>query len=345
MALDTLILADDLTGALDSAVGFSGGGRSVIVARSPVAVPEALARAPNVLAINTSSREIRAEDAARRVGEALAHLDPAAVGRVLKKVDSRLKGNIMAEVEALERWFAPDRRVACPAIPGMGRRVTHGALEGSGVDQPIPVADCFVGRVEVPDVASDADLDEVVQGGTGRVLWIGARGLAFALARASGVAAPEVTRLQPSVMIANGSRDPVTRAQIATLGGRVTRLDAPDGIVPEGTAPHGRLVLSISDGGAGISGLEAAARFARGTAQLARQVKPAALLICGGESAQAVLDQFGLNSLQVSAELRPGLPVCEVQTDWGRVQVVTKSGGFGAPGLLAEILDETVMQR
>ena len=340
MILSTLILADDITGALDSAVGYSGKGKTVVVARNPEAVPEALTYAPDVLAINTSSREVSAEDAARRVATALRYLDPMAIGAVLKKVDSRLKGNIGAETEVLIRWFKSVRCIACPAIPGMGRFVTRGALEGSGVEQPIPVASKFNSIVEVPDVASDDDLDRLVKGNVDRVLWVGARGIAFALARAAGVSLPVVERLQPPVMIANGSRDPVTQAQMAVLADRASLIDAPDGIAPKTHSLNFPLVLSISDGGAGISGHEAATHFAASTARLVRENEPAALLICGGESAHAILDQFGIAVLQVRAEVRPGLPLCEIRTERGRLQFVTKSGGFGPPTLLAELLEE-----
>ena len=61
-------------------------------------------------------------------------------------------------------------------------------------------------------------------------------------------------------------------------------------------------------------------------------------MICGGESAQAALDRLSVTSLQIIAELRPGLPLCRIDTAWGPVDIVTKSGGFGAPGLLAEIV-------
>ena len=344
MKLSTLILADDITGALDSAVGYSGLNKTVVVARNPEAVPEALKYAPDVLAINTSSREVSAKDSARQIQSALSYLNPRAIGEVLKKVDSRLKGNIREETEVLIRWFEPVRCIACPAIPGMGRYVTQGALEGSGVEQPIPVASKFESVVEVPDVASDADLDKIVKNNGDRILWIGARGIAFALARASGLQFPAVERLQQPVMIANGSRDPVTQAQMAVLANRTSLIDAPDGIAPESYSINPPWVLSISDGGAEISGQEAAIRFAASTVRFVREKKPAALLICGGESAHAILDLFGIAVLKVRAEITPGLPLCEIRTEYGRIQFVTKSGGFGTPTLLAELLEEASRQ-
>lgn len=346
MKMEALILADDLTGALDSAVGFAALGRRVVVARSPEAVSEVLALTPDVLpdvlAVNTASREVAPEMAAARVVSALAGLHPGSFKTVMKKVDSRLKGNIAAETEAMAQWFDGARLVACPAIPEMGRRVEGGMLVGEGVSVPLNVAGCFKTPVDVPECASDADLDRLVAHPEGKVLWVGARGLSFALARYAGVSAPAVASLRAPLMVANGSRDPVTLAQIARLPSEVTVLDAPDGDVRDADVSEGPLVLSISDGGGGLSGHEAARRFAESVARYAERARPAALLVCGGESAQAILDRLGVNSLQVTAELRPGLPLCEVRMPWGNMQIVTKSGGFGAPELLAGLVKDVL---
>lgn len=340
-----LIIADDLTGALDSAVGFAAPGRRVVVARSPEAAAEAWhgppEAQPDVLAVNTASREIPAPEAAARVARALEGLDPGEFTLVMKKIDSRLKGNTGAETAELARWARRDRQIACPAIPDMGRRVEGGALLGAGVAAPIAVAPCFESPVEVPDVGSTADLDALVAGDPTATLWIGARGLSFALARRMGVAAPATTGLTGPVMIASGSRDPLTRAQIDALPPGLPRIAAPDGTAPDTPITPGQpLALAITEGGGALPGAEAARRFAETLARTAQAARPGALVICGGESAQAALDRLSVTSLQIIAELRPGLPLCRIDTGWGPVDLVTKSGGFGAPDLLAEILAE-----
>jgi len=55
--MKTLIVADDLTGALDSAVTFAGMGLRCTVARRPADIPAAMATAPDVLSVSTASRE------------------------------------------------------------------------------------------------------------------------------------------------------------------------------------------------------------------------------------------------------------------------------------------------
>lgn len=341
MTIQMLILADDITGALDSAVGFANGAMSVLAVRSADAVSQAMAEKPDVLSVNTSSREIPADQAADRVSTVLAQLDPAQVSVVFKKVDSRLKGNVAVETATLMAWAGRPRSLACPAIPGMGRVVEDGFLSGFGLAAPLRVAERFDSTIEVPDALSDDDLDALCAEARSDTLWIGARGLAFALARSMGVESPRTARLKGPVLIINGSRDPVTVAQIAVLSNRVGIISAPDGAVPDATPESATTVLTITDGGSAVTGSVAAEHLAKGAAVMALRCQPAAVVICGGETAQAFLDQFHVDSLRVTAELRPGLPVCEAELGWGPMQIVTKSGGFGAAGLLADILEDT----
>ncbi|MBR9765771.1 MAG: four-carbon acid sugar kinase family protein [Rhodobacteraceae bacterium] len=340
------IVADDLTGALDSAVAFAGADTKVVVARHPGALPEALAQRPDVLAVSTASREIAEAEASARVSEALAAVPLARIPVVIKKVDSRLKGHPGAETAVLADAMGAPELIISPAIPDMGRVVRDGALQGSGVATPIPIAPLFDDLpscpVTCPDSESAAQLDAAVAGATGRPLWVGARGLAMALARHLGITAAPPPALDLPLMIASGSRDPVTLAQLDALTAPV--LDAPDGAVPQ--IPPGAIrVLSIRDGGGALSGAEAAGRFAAGTLRALDTLKPRALMICGGETAHAILDQMRADSLQVTAEFRPGLPLCRIAAPWGPLQLVTKSGGFGDPGLLQEVLAEAATER
>lgn len=348
-----LIVADDLTGALDSAVGFAARGWCVNVAHSPDAVTPALAQASDVLAINTASRELDEAAAVAQVTRALSCLAPDMFRIVLKKVDSRLKGHIASETAVVARWSGRARQVVCPAIPAMGRTVRGGLLQGHGIDRPVAVAPrCGEGCV-VADAGHDGEIDALVADAPEGPLWVGARGLAFALARRCGVGRPDIATVHAPLMIANGSRDRVTLAQIAAIGDRVPLVAAPDGQAPDGQIFDGQtfngqapeqtvsadaLVVTITDGGGAKTGAQAALCFAQSVVRIARDMRPASLLLCGGESAYATLDQLGIHSLQVIAELRAGLPLCLVQTPWGPVRIVTKSGGFGGADLLAQVL-------
>ena len=340
MPPDVLIIADDLTGALDSSVAFAGPGRSVLVARNPDAIPALLKQSPDALAVNTASRECGAEEASQRMAAALARLPVADIPMIMKKVDSRLKGNIAAEMAVLQRALGARRIIAAPAIPTMGRRVTGGVLSGDGIAASIDVASRIGVSAAIPDTESESDMDELVADAGSDVLWVGARGLAFALARAAGRPEPRPFRLTLPLVIINGSRDPITVAQIERLRELTPVVDATDGAVPTMAEAELPLVLSISDGGGGLSGEAAGNRFCDGASRLLHSLRPRSLLVAGGESCNGILDRLGIRSLQVAAELRPGLPVSHAAAPWGNLQLVTKSGGFGTPSLLAEIFAE-----
>src|SRR5690606_6291613 len=69
------VIADDLTGALDTAAPFAACGASVAVATAPQHLPEVLRRGDEVVVVNTRSRHLPDEAAARVVrdcAEALA---------------------------------------------------------------------------------------------------------------------------------------------------------------------------------------------------------------------------------------------------------------------------------
>ena len=330
---EILVVADDLTGALDSAVAFAGGG-GVRVARRVEDVTRALIADPRVLAVSTGSREGSAAAAQDRIAALAEMLDLAKIPVVMKKVDSRLKGHVGAETTLLARLSARDRVLAAPAIPDMGRVQRKGQLTGAGIDGAIDIAARLAGA-SVPDIATDADLDAAVEGGGADTLWTGARGLAFALARSLSIPAAAPPALPGPMLFAVGSRDPITVAQVARLRERTAILDAPDGEVPQADAQVRAIVMT--EGGGRRPGAEAGAAFADGIARALDRIRPMTLLASGGETADAVLDRLGIGCLDVVAEIAPGLPVCTARTAWGEMRIATKSGGFGPPDLLARI--------
>ncbi len=335
---EMLLVADDLTGALDSAVAFAGGGQTVLVARKIEAVPAVLKRQPDIMAVNTASREIAPDQAGVRVRSAVEHVDLSRIPRIMKKVDSRLKGNVGPETEVLAGMCGANRVIAAPAIPDMGRKVKGGLLFGSGMQGSVKIRDVFERDIEIPDAMSDDDLDQIAAASAENVLWVGARSLAHALARAAQMGCPpNPPALALPAFIVNGSRDLLTVAQVAALRSRINVIDAPDGRVPPVARTGAVGVLSISAGGGGLSGEAAGGRFADGAADWLRDQRPGTLLLSGGETANLVLDRLGIDILQVVTEFRPGLPLCKCEAPWGPIWLVTKSGGFGAPELLREI--------
>lgn len=324
-----VLIADDLTGALDSAAPFADAGLRVFVAVRPEAVALALARGGDVVAISTRSREIPPEAARGAVARVLAAL-PVGV-RLFKKVDSRLKGQIAAELAA----FAAGSVLMVPAIPAFGRIVRDGWLSGFGLADPIAVASVLGGRQAViPDTVTDDDMAAAVAGRAGLI--VGARGAAVALARqmASGAADEGAKRLALPMLMAVGSVDPITLEQVARL--RAARPDlgylaAPDGRISGESAAPLALVQAVPGPGAG--GGEVARALAAGL--VARAQGRRCLLLTGGATAEAALDALGVDVLALGGDLMPGLPVA----DGGGWRIVTKSGGFGGPDVLARLAE------
>lgn len=128
----TLIVADDLTGALDVAGPFAQRGiRTEVVVDPGQDWSEAL-RDAQVVSINADSRHLSATQAAARVVEILDGVDTR--GRVLlKKIDSTLRGQVVAETLAMMRATHRQAAVLAPAFPAQGRTVRDGVVYVNGV--------------------------------------------------------------------------------------------------------------------------------------------------------------------------------------------------------------------
>src|SRR3954466_10423336 len=143
------IVADDLTGACDAAVGLTRAGM-----RAEVALPGAAAPAgAEVAAIDIRSRHLAAPEAARRTAEWVGALRGAPL--LVKKLDSTLRGNVRAELEAA--LAASGRRAAlvAPAFPLYGRTTSGGVQRLDGV----PVHEGFAGE----DPVSPARTSDVLR--------------------------------------------------------------------------------------------------------------------------------------------------------------------------------------
>ena len=124
-----LIVADDFTGANDTGVqlrrrGFTSG---VVFAGKKAALKTDCA------VIDTESRGLSPADAAESVAYALRGMDFGTYKYVIKKVDSTLRGNIAAEVKAMDAAFAPELILFAPALPDLGRTTIHGVHYLKGV--------------------------------------------------------------------------------------------------------------------------------------------------------------------------------------------------------------------
>ncbi|QDZ11279.1 four-carbon acid sugar kinase family protein [Devosia ginsengisoli] len=331
--LERVIIADDVTGALDAAAPFAMRGIATVVALGPASLPEAIASGARIVGVSTDSRDLSPDAARDAVQAAISRLP---VGTPLfKKVDSRLKGNIAAELDAI-----PHRRsLVIPAIPAFGRWTCGGRLGGFGVVEPIDIAE-KLGRhgamAGIPDIAEQADIDRALS--LDFDLPIGARGLAEAMARAMAPdgRAPDLSLPAGDVYCVVGSTDPITLTQLQDLRRShpdLAYIAAPNGMAPARLPAPARLtVIQALPGPAPADGSAVAAALGLSLSRLAPA--PGSLLILsGGATAQVILGQLGIGVLELVGEALPGLPLARA----GGLTVITKSGGFGDKETLSRL--------
>ena len=138
------VIADDLTGALDTALQFRKAGQQTFASTRPGVWPSD----GRVVAMSTETRHKSAETAAARVQAAFRALRRGPPRRVYKKTDSLLRGNIGAELRALRNATGAQPLVFAPAFPAGGRTTIDGIHRLNGV----PVAQTAPGRDELTPV-------------------------------------------------------------------------------------------------------------------------------------------------------------------------------------------------
>lgn len=248
---ELLLIADDLTGALDGAVAFVGAGVEVFPLADRLPQAGDLASGPRVVAVNAATRHLAPEDAAATVSSLVRVAREAGVRVVLKKTDSALRGNIGAELAAAREAFGGTMHFV-PAYPALGRVTRDGVHYVGGVPvgessfgrdpfEPVrhsavrdviasqsAMATCvvlagasapagFEGTV-VYDAVTQDEVDAIARGllVDGPVLLAGCAGLAAGVSRALGLAdlpAPELPRGNVAALC--GSVNPASIAQCA----------------------------------------------------------------------------------------------------------------------------------
>lgn len=315
------LLADDLTGALDSAARF-------VPAMGPIATVWRGAKLPESAAMDSGTRDLSDEVAVRqaiaRFASKLTDGNPA-----FKKIDSLLRGHVALEIAECMRWF--DHCILAPAFPFQGRITRNGrqlARTPAGWrDTGVELAAALRTRgasVDVRDAETDADLDAIVAAGRrlgGRILWCGTGGLAGALADRGPAPCPP---LPPPVLALIGSDHPVSAAQVTAVPPALRSAVVTCALPPGTDRIAARAYIRDA--------------FA---ARLRSGPRPSTLFITGGATLLDICDALGASHLEVDGEIAPGVPTSILRGGaWDGQRIVSKSGAFGDTGLLARLLGE-----
>ncbi|SFU72229.1 four-carbon acid sugar kinase family protein [Halomonas korlensis] len=367
------IVADDLTGALDAAAPFAQRGattRVVVALEHLEGLLDAWQGAlPEVIAVTTESRHLSAPVAAERVARATQLLARLAPDVWFKKIDSTLRGQVVAESLSMRRACARTLLLA-PAVPAQGRTtreariLVHGQPLAStdfahdarsrppsgGLDvlfdaeglplarhapgQPLPSAD------SVADAETDADLEVLADGivnDPGKWLAVGAAGLSRALARSlfGEPHARTSSHRFSSLWLAVGSRSERAAQQVAALRRAVPELPVVTGAtdVPV-EAPF--LLLRPDADASPREADEVAAELADALVAGMTAAAQRLCLVTGGDCASAVMARLGAHYLDVAGEWKAGVVLGYPQGNRDR-SLLTKAGGFGDEALLVRL--------
>jgi uncharacterized protein YgbK (DUF1537 family) len=249
-----LILADDLTGANDTAIQFSKCGFSTLVVTNIVQADTVFFEDYDVIAVNTNSRGMSPSDAYRILYEVIKKLEVAKNGfLVYKKVDSMLRGNPGQELAAVMDALDIHIALVAPAFPANRSVLEHGFLSSGAnavqifadgserktenipletIRQSAPAMVALIHnrisngtQILVADAVNDIDLETIYTASTRLekpYILTGSAGLANQLARklckpeSKNKETPLLVSPTP-VLIVAGSRQMETVTQILTL--------------------------------------------------------------------------------------------------------------------------------
>lgn len=255
LADSLFILADDLSGAADCAMGAAKTGLKSIVLFNP-----AIAEQAQVIAIDADCRYRPAAEAGA-INVALWQAQATPERLFYKKIDSTLRGNFAAEMAALTRAGVA---IVAPAFPATGRTTQNGRVFVKGVpleQTEIWVNESITGQADIVtmlrsagisatnitlagvrnklrdeisrlvagktvqaivcDAEEEADLAAIAAASVGLpVYWVGSAGLATHLPQAAGLvgkaASPRLAVSGPIVTVV-GSLSAVSRQQAQVL--------------------------------------------------------------------------------------------------------------------------------
>jgi len=360
------VIADDLTGALDTGVQFTQWGYQTQLTDHPeTSIAE-------VTITNTDTRNKTPTEAYQTVYNIAKQLTHDII---YKKLDSTLRGNPGPETQAILDATGETTAILTPTYPPTGRRVHNGHLYIH--DTPITETE-YINEyrhrtsyipeiletqahitknpenikpgINIIDTTTEKDLIETTRHHT-RIL-AGSAGLADALC--------QTLRNPPPVITIIGSMRIQTRNQTTQLetrlGATIIPLDTTKALnrTPQYDAIHaaetalktGQDVVITSTPSTEIieqtktkaqrmslTPEELEKRVTAALAEITENLlkhKTSGLILTGGATALAVTERLAIKNIEILDEVEPGVPVLRLD----QTPAITKAGGFGQPDTL-----------
>lgn len=362
----TFIIADDLTGACDTAVAFSSRGGSAEVLIDSEASGNADV---DVSAICTETRGTDADQAVEEVRRAAALVklrgDPGQYDQIFKKVDSTFRGNTFHEIRAVFDAFPDHFAVLAPAYPAVGRVAVDGVVkvrDATG-ETSIAVRDDLAGVGLRPvwiaggNSAREVEqqMSDVLRGGGRMVFCDGASesDLQVVIKAAMRIDVADETRrpvlwigsaglahaLAEDLLASNVRRVSVeprgTGSTIVFAGSKhpVTRRQIADlgEQMREQMLSRNIVVVPVECGDTTLDEI-------RNAVGELKTETVSCMVMTGGDTAMLVCRALGIYSLKLNEEFEPGIPYATlVGGPFNGCMAILKSGGFGTVDVLSRI--------
>ena len=374
-----VILADDLTGALDTGVQFASSGiRTAVTIGTPPASDCAVA------VCDLETRHLAPGEAFARTAEAFQNAGAAGARLCYVKTDSGLRGNIGAALSAVSQdgrqvLFAPsfpeNRRITKGGIhyidgvpvsksffardaqnPVLRDRVSEILLETAPLScselregEPIPSGSAVI----IADAETDEALFSLAMRAkeAGIVRFAGCAGFAKQLVRVLDLprSASRPHFDERPMLAVCGSISPVTLGQLSCaraagipmfgLSEAQQRFDP----VEAALRRHGRAVVASAFDASRIDTRPGSAKaIAAQLGMIARRGWEcgASLFLIGGDTLMAAVSALDGASILPAYELSSGVAVCTLRVGAVERCLVTKSGSFGGEDAICRVLNE-----
>lgn len=374
-----LFLADDLTGAMETAAILSQSGQPVRWGTACVPAVEN----EWVRVVDCQTRRLPVGRAVQRYTRLLkaARVLP---GQVYLKLDSTLRGSVVAALRAALAYYDTNSLVFCPSYPAQGRVLVDGQLLVHGKPlsaqtaadislEPIlgggildilrPVEEVVV------KVRSSRELRNLLGPGPGkrrvvaccdaqtdrdlRRIWsvLEDVGTPVVLAGSTGLLSVRYPRLasaalDPAVLqgrkwlVVCGSMNPVARRQASLSRWSVFEPPSTPRMIVDHLQAHDGVVLATPAQPIVDASSIQTWLMSASSAVLSRHDAAHGVIVFGGDTASSLLRESGAVDLQPAGELLPGVPCCWVTIGNATIPLITKAGGFGPPDLLNLIYRE-----
>jgi len=368
-----MIIADDVTGGLDTGVCFSKAGIKTRV-NLPGSDPEAADGSAAVEVFVIETRHISPEEAYGKVFSLVKKAVGKGFTHFYKKTDSALRGNPGAELAAMRDALGCETVHFMPSYPEMNRITRNGIhyIDGTPVAESIfgkdpfnPVRESDVslllksqdpeGRIDVYDSRTQEELASIGRDLTGRgeTVFAGCAGFAEVLAELLELEKNEagITLNEKRVCVLCGSVNPVSLRQCdeAEEAG-IPRIHL---IREDGTSERSAELTDllkenscvIMDTGGEVEpgeGIEqrmeeVALTVAETGSRTLRNMPDTLLFFIGGDTLLAFLKEEGIKELIPYTTDFAGTVLTQIKIEGKETAILSKSGGFGEPDLIPQI--------